>query len=252
MEEYRSFAALIYATETEHVAVRKMYQWTVVRIEGDDQIYYRCEVPQKGTVYAARQDEIGMTASATLTMKLIQHFRPRYIIMPGIAAGVKDLSSEGQMFGDVVMADLVWNCSNGKYVPKEQAEIVTEDVGFQPRPTRVLTDPSLLPYFEKAVRSEENQTRVHIGAIASGSGIIADKGILVQNIRSQPFQTVGLEMEGYGVAYAAAHATEPRPKTIIAKSICDFADHKKTDRFQPFAAHTSCEFVQFLLEKILD
>ena len=36
-------------------------------------------------------------------------------------------------------------------------------------------------------------------------------------------------MEGYGVAYAASHAVEPRPRTIIAKSVCDFADERKND-----------------------
>lgn len=59
-------------------------------------------------------------------------------------------------------------------------------------------------------------------------------------------------MEGCGVAYAAAHATEPRPKAIIAKSVCDFADSRKSDMYQKFAAYTSCEFVRLMLTEILD
>ena len=55
----------------------------------------------------------------------------------------------------------------------------------------------------------------------------------------------------YGVAYAANHSTEPKPYPIIAKSICDFADSRKSDQYQRFAAYTSCEFTKFLCEKIL-
>ncbi len=46
-------------------------------------------------------------------------------------------------------------------------------------------------------------------------------------------------------------ATQPRPKAIIAKSICDFADSRKSDIYQKFAAYTSCEFVKLMLEEIL-
>lgn len=59
-------------------------------------------------------------------------------------------------------------------------------------------------------------------------------------------------MEGYGVVYAASHATEPRPLAIVAKSVCDFADNRKSDQFQDFAAYTSCQFVCFLLDEILE
>ena len=36
--------------------------------------------------------------------------------------------------------------------------------------------------------------------------------------------TKGIEMEAYGVAYAATHAADSKPFVIIAKSVCDFAD----------------------------
>ena len=64
--------------------------------------------------------------------------------------------------------------------------------------------------------------------------------------------TKGIEMEAYGVAYAAAHAADPKPFVIIAKSVCDFADERKDDSYQKFAAYTSCGFVKDLLEKVLD
>lgn len=51
--------------------------------------------------------------------------------------------------------------------------------------------------------------------------------------------------------YAAEHATQPRPTPIIAKSVCDYADSRKSDQYQKFAAFTSCQFTQLLFEKHL-
>ena len=253
MEDYRAFCALIYVTDTEEDAVMRMYRWKEFSVEGDTQQYYVADETKNGLpIYAARQDEMGMTASATLTMKLTEHFRPKYIIMPGIAAGTLEESDASQMYGDVVVADMVWNYSNGKYVPKDQASIIFGEVGFKPRPTVSEIDRTLLPYFEKAIRSENNETHVHVGAIASGSAVVANKAILDRQVKGQFTTTKGLEMEGYGVAYAASHATEPRPKAIIAKSVCDFADNRKSDMYQKFAAFTSCEFVKLMIDESLE
>lgn len=82
--------------------------------------------------------------------------------------------------------------------------------------------------------------------LASGSAVVANSELVDMQIRSQFDETIGLEMEAYGVVYAAAHAIEPRPYAIIAKSICDFADSRKDDNYQKFAAYTSCEFVKNL------
>ena len=253
MSDYNAFAFLIYVTDIEEEAVMRMYDWSELRFDGDAQLYYRADKLKNGMhIIAAKQDEMGMTASATLTMKAIEHFRPKYVIMPGIAAGTLEESYGEQMYGDVVLADMLWNYSNGKYVPKDQASIVFGEVGFKPRPTVVKVDEDLLPYFERAVNSENNETHVHIGAMASGSAVVANRLILDQQVKSQFSSTKGLEMEGYGVAYAASHSTEPRPKAIIAKSVCDFADSRKSDMYQKFAAYTSCEFVQLMLDEILD
>lgn len=256
MKEYESLAALIYVTQTEHDAVQRMYPWQAVSYSGDDQLYYECTEIRDGKerkIVAARQDEMGMTASATLSMKLIQKYRPKYLIMPGIAAGTLggEGSNDTQMYGDVVLASEIWNYSNGKYVSPEKAEIVFGEIGFIPRPTLIKTDEQLVDVFKSAIASEKNECHVMLGTMASGSSVVANRNLLNKYISSGYYNTLGLEMEGYGVAYAARHATEPRPLAIVAKSVCDFADNRKSDVYQKFAAHTSCEFVHFLIENIL-
>lgn len=81
------------------------------------------------------------TAAATLSMKLIEHFRPRYLIGVGITAGVALEDVEQQVYGDVVVADEVWDCAAGKFVSPEDSEIHYDNVGFLPRPAVIRMQP---------------------------------------------------------------------------------------------------------------
>ena len=254
MEKYQSKVALISVTETETEAILRMYDWQERYFEGDAQLYYEASFTRDGEshkIVTARQDEMGMTASATLAVKLIEHYRPMYLIMVGVAAGVVLPEVEEQMYGDVVLADTVWNYSAGKFVSPEKADIKFGDIGFIPRPTVVNMKDWLLPYVQAAVESVENETHVYIGPMASGSAVVANKEVLNKQIRHSFHNTAGLDMESYAVMYAAEHAVEPRPVPIIAKSVCDFADSRKSDQFQKFAAFTSCQFAKLLYEKFL-
>jgi len=91
--------------------------------------------------------------------------------------------------------------------------------------------------------------------IAAGTtgetSVVANREVLERQVSSQLETTRGLEMEGYGVAYAVDHSIEPRPKAIIAKSVCDFADSDKSDVYQKFVAHTSCEFLKMMIDEYL-
>jgi len=173
--------------------------------------------------------------------------------MPGIAAGTGGMGgSEDQEYGDVLFATSVWNFSNGKYVSPNGAEIVFGEVGFNPRPTVVNVSGGYIDKVRDYVGSKENQYLTHFGPLASGTAVVANKSILQKQVMTGFVDTKGVEMEGYGVAYAATHAMEPKPHVIIAKSICDYADERKDDKYQRFAAYTSCGLVKDLLERVLE
>ena len=257
MNGYKSYAAIIYVTSTEKNAVMRMFDWQDFTVENDGQEYKEAFIctersgEKKLRVICAQQDEMGMTASATLTMKMINLFSPEYVIMPGIAAGMIK-NTDSQEYGDVLLANSVWNYSNGKYVSPHLAEIVFGEVGFNPRPTVVsVSDDHFKPILDY-MASNRNEFCVHCGPLASGAAVVANQAILQKQIQSGFKDTEGIEMEGYGVAYAATHALDPKPHVIIAKSVCDFADERKDDRYQKFAAYTSCGFIKDLLEKVLD
>ena len=89
------------------------------------------------------------------------------------------------------------------------------------------------------------------GPLACGSSVVANRAVVEKQVLSLFPKTVGLDMESYSVAFTCQNCKEPRPTPILVKSICDFADSEKSDDYQRFAAYSSCEFAQFLYEKIL-
>ena len=192
-----------------------------------------------------------MTAAAAIAMKVIYEYRPRYLIMVGIAAGIGRNESADKMYGDVLVPDIVWNYSAGKFVNPDEAEISFGNLGFLPRSTHVTIPTEAMFYIRKAAQSPENQCRVHIGPMACGSTVVANQEILEKQVLTQLDTTVGLDMESYAVVYAAMQATMPKLIPIIVKSVCDFANSEKSDEYQKFAAYTSCEFAKLLYEKFL-
>lgn len=253
-EEYLFFAAIIVATLTEENAVKKMYDWSPVKFDGDEQEYYVASVTcdgKKRKISYARQKEMGMTVAVTLTMKLIEHFRPKYVIMAGIAAGIAPANVTEQIYGDVLVPDTIWNYSSGKFVSPDRTEIRFGNVGFVPRPAVVKTDEKTLSYVRQAVASPENQCKVHFGVMATGSAVVTNREIVKKQIHSTFGDTIGLDMEAFVVVYAAQNATAPRPDALIIKSVCDYANNEKSDQYQKFAAYTSCEFSKLVIEKFL-
>ena len=253
-KEYLTDVALMSVTNREFEGVMFFHDWKPVTVDGDDQIYHSASFERNGvkhTLIHARQPEMGMTAAAATATKLIYEFRPRYLIMVGIAAGVAEEGSADQMYGDVVVPDIVWNYSAGKFVSPSEAEISFGDLGFLPRSTYLAIPGEIMPFIRQAVDSPENECHVLIGPMACGSTVVANRKILEKQVHSQLSTTAGLDMESYAVVYSAVHATSPKPVPIIVKSVCDFADSKKSDDYQKFAAFTSCQFAKLLYEKFL-
>lgn len=254
MNEHSTYVALIVATKTEEEAVRNMYSWDSATFSDDAQTYYTALIEKDGNrrkIVYARQEEMGMTVAVALTMKLIEHFRPQFVMMVGIAAGIARSDIAEQIYGDVVVADMIWNYTSGKFVSPDRTDIRFGNVGFISRPAVVKTDGALLEYVRKAAASPENQCHVHIGSMATGSAVVTNREIVNKQIHTMFRETIGLDMEAYGVVYAAQNATAPRPKALVIKSVCDYANNEKSDQYQKFAAYTSCEFAKLLLEKFL-
>src|SRR5205085_1988757 len=83
--------------------------------------------------------------------------------------------------------------------------------------------------------------RMFVGPVASGSGVIANEKI-IEEVRSHQRKLVGIEMETYGMFFAARNSTVQNPAAISIKSISDFADRAKSDEFRGYAAFTSARY----------
>lgn len=252
--KYQTDVALITVTTTEFNAVMHFHDWKAKTFSNDEQIYdvatFKRDDKEYNIVHA-KIGEMGMTSASTITMKVIHNFRPRYVIMVGICAGIAKNLNEDQMYGDVIVPDVVWNYSAGKFVAPERASITFGNIGFLPRSSSETIPEEIIPYLKTAIESKENPCHAYIGPMACGSTVVASEELLEKQIYSQYAHTAGLDMESYAVVYACNHSDDPKPIPLICKSVCDFANKQKNDKYQRFAAYSSCEFAKFLYEKIL-
>jgi nucleoside phosphorylase len=231
--------------------------WQAVKLANDSTRYYKGffhNSEKSLSVIAACAHQMGMPAAAVLASKVIAQFRPRYLAMTGVAAAVRGGHAK---LGDILIADQSWDYTSGKY------KIVADSQVFEPDPRSIPLSVDVkealqnlqrknafLAEFDRDWRGArpEGPLRMHIGPVASGSAVVQDERI-VEMIQAQSRKLIGLDMETYGVFFAAENCTRPRPSAISIKSACDFADMAKADETQAYAAFTSARYLyHFSLE----
>lgn len=239
-------------------AVLKLpWSWREQEVEGDPTQYHRGTIPTRDgtlTVVAAHSSRMGMPAAAVLAMKMILTFKPRFVVMAGIAAGI-----EGRVQpGDIIGADPSWDYGNGKRTNTDDGPF------FQPAPHQMSLDPFVR---SKLLRCSQDsaalhairtawpvntppELSLHIGPLASGAAVLEDPDVTA-GIQGQHRKVLGIEMEAYGVFAAAIDSPAPQPAVLVLKSVCDFADSRKNDDYQDYASYTSAKAVQLFFEKYL-
>ncbi len=65
----------------------------------------------------------------------------------------------------------------------------------------------------------------------------------MHDVQEQHKNLIGVEMETYAIFNAAENSSEPRPKYISFKSVCDFGDERKVDDAHNYACFTSAQFL---------
>jgi nucleoside phosphorylase len=199
------------------------------------------------SVIACAAPSMGMTAACVTACKVIERWRPRYLAMTGIAAGTK---KDDQKFGDILVAEAAYDYGSGKIAETENGRV------FIASPSQLRMEPSLHAIVQKWERDQlqmdeirkawyeesVHNPRLIVGLLASGAAVVQDQG-LVDDILSKSRKVVGLDMEAYAIFQAGYLASHPRPTVIVAKSVSDFADKSKDDKWQRYAAFTSARFI---------
>lgn len=224
--------------------------WTEHRFDGDATVYHEGAIEcDHGTfrVVAATAGRMGMAAAAALSSKVIDLYRPEWIAMAGISAGIRGRVE----LGDLLVADPSWDWGSGKY------EVVEGQPRFAASPEQLRLSPDIRPLLVSASQDSELLSKLrnsfsgtgpghplhcHVEAVASGASVLGDEAV-VESIKLQNRKLHGVEMEIYGVMMAADTCARPRPVAFSAKAVSDFADTSKNDDHRAYAIHVSANFV---------
>ena len=243
--------AIITALDDELSGVLRLpVTWREYMPDGDGTTYHEAVLPTDAgdiALVAATAGRMGMAASAALTSKIIELYRPTLMCMAGITGGIRGRVK----LGDVLIADPCWDWGSGKY------EVVDGKPRFAASPEQLRLSPDIRGKLMKAARDEnllsrlrvsfpgnkpENVLNCHVEAVASGAAVLGDDAV-VEEIKRQHRKLHGVEMEIYGLMMAAEVCTQPRPVVFGAKGVSDFADPTKDDDIRNYAIHVSANFI---------
>lgn len=248
--------------EFDEVINAKGYKW--IRHEEYDPltIYHTTTIinnkKQKLRIVAAYADQMGMSASALLTAKMIYNFHPRYVIMTGICATVDD----DVELGDILVFNQSWNGNSGKLKDgKKKETLFLPDFHYEvldPKIKKIVDEYSrdrsdlndIKAGFKYKAGQPKTELNVHCLDVTSVSAVTQSK-VIVDLLKDKTRKLAGLEMEGYGVYYAANHCVDPAPVPIVIKAAADRADAHKSDNYQQYCAYVSAMFAFHLIENNL-
>jgi nucleoside phosphorylase len=207
-------------------------------------------------VVATTSTSMGLTAASIATTQLIMQFRPRIVLMIGIAAGTKD---GGKQFGDVLVADPSIDYNSGKVARQDGIRAFLPDpypIGLNARLRSVL----LKHKGQNAIfdeirarwqgRTPAGVNRLHVGPLGAADQVIDDADRILE-IQQNWRKLIGVEMETYGVYRACHEAPDPKPRFVSFKAVCDFAA-EKSDSWQEYAAFVAAQFAITFLRKEWD
>lgn len=252
---YRSDVAIITALESpelDSIINKWPAQWQAPEALDETTYVYQGtlgQAEQSATINAAACSRKGMVAATLLTAKLISECGPALVLMPGICAGVRDKVG----IGDILIADPCWNWQDGRLQPTDtlfsphQLDLEPE---IQSRIRLLIRDKNICKDAFDAFdgTKPDRIPKIVLGPVATGSSVIADKSV-VASIALQNRDLIGAEMEIYGVYAAARDAKGPKPFCVSMKSVCDFGEEDKDNKYQKFAAHMSSYIARAFVER---
>jgi nucleoside phosphorylase len=215
----------------------------ISRVHGSKETYFvgRFGAHQAALVQCT-MGVLGPSGATLVTTVGIEDWKPRAVLMPGIAFGA-DPSKHGP--ADVLIASAVI-----AYEPQRIGthKTTSRALCFNAGPTLLSRLRSRLDWVFK--RPDGSDVGRHVGSLLSGEKLVDKLGFKNRLLNQHP-EAIGGEMEGSGVAAASAKAGI---EWALVKGVCDLGDGKKHKRFQEMAAAAAVHFCLHVFqdEHVLD
>lgn len=249
---------IITALEEERDAVlRKLPNRRRQKPSADDvHVYYTCNLPVKfpnrtsGTyrIVVTSLVQMGPTQAATTTITAIHKWKPKFILLVGIAGGV---AAAGVRVGDVVISDQVADYQIQKITPRNTQvrwNVHQVDARFIAAAQNLK-----VTAWQKLItvpRPTKGVPKRHVGPIASGPNVIAYDQVLAKYQSTWP-KLIGVEMEAGGAA-TAAHNSAERPGFFMVRGVSDLADEQKgsasVEKWRAYACDVAAAYAIALLQ----
>lgn len=188
---------------------------------------------------------MGLVTAALTTRRLLEYISPELVLLVGIAGGLR-----GEvMLGDVVIPGETYEYEAVKVTPSgDQAHGLITPVSADHLAAIMQHDLSdwRASLAKEMPHGNLDPPSVRLGdAMASGHKVIADseRG---RALKLAHRKTVAVEMESFGVAEACRQAFIATPFLAI-KSISDYADAQKDDRWRRFCCASAADLTIRLL-----
>jgi nucleoside phosphorylase len=229
-------------TEERDAVLHQLEDFGLIQV-GDSPIYYVCTLPASRGEYqvaVTQLSQMGNVEAGIHAARAIGDLNPTCVLMVGIAAGIKGRVS----LGDIVVSTQVIYYEQAKQTPQ----------GLERRPISIAADHLLLYGAQNysdaswcsliATGSPQykggSPPKVHFGPFAVGDKVVAAQSYAYA-LMNLHHKLIGVEMESYGIAAAAASAST-RPRFLAIRGISDFADEQKDDSYRQYASTVAAAF----------
>jgi adenosylhomocysteine nucleosidase len=200
-----------------------------------------------------RLSRLGLVAATFETSAALSVFRTKVLCMSGICAGFASESNLGQL----VIASPAWEYQAGKW----------SDDGFEIAPLQVALRPGTRAVIDQVIGRQsfcENlevglnpgwarprlQSKPILAPFATGSAVIADRTRL-EHIQKQHRKVAAIDMETYGVYYAANESNKHVEHFFSIKAVVDFADRAKDDDLHHYGSSVSARATLQVIHALL-
>lgn len=228
-----------------------------VKHEGKD--YYQGTISgpdgKKYSLVCFQAYDPGNAGSSGATAAILQHFKPKFFLLVGIAGGVKN--RKNLELGDVVVSKLV------KYygLKKETKGKIEEIPRALANPSRLLLDNcrwvSRLQWYDGIIEKPEGENTIPkqiSGIILSGDHLLADENSeFLKGLLEEVRKGLAVEMEGAGVAIAIYdESTHNKTEFLAIRGISDFCNESGNqdtrETWRIYSSTSAAMFTKKLME----